>query len=120
MLPQIFLLFIHWIGDYRFQYKNMALGKGKSLYWLTIHVLIYLLILTIGVFILYFLMNFEFIKVCKFLIVNGLLHWITDFFTSRLANYYRERNDDRHYWVSGFDQFIHSSTLLYTYDTILI
>lgn len=121
MLIQIYLLFVHWVGDYIGQDGKMALGKGKSIYWLNIHVSVYFLILTIGTFILYFSTNnYEFVNICKFLLLNGPLHWITDYFTSRLATHLREKNDDRHYWVTGFDQFIHSSTIIYTYNNILI
>lgn len=122
MLPQIYLLLIHWFGDYYYQTGNMALGKGKSNYWLTVHVATYLTVLTIGTFGLYFIFygEYELIKVCKFLIQNGVLHWITDYYTSRLANYYQERNDEKQYAVRGFDQFIHSATLLWTYENTLI
>lgn len=121
MLPQVYLLFIHWVGDYRLQYANMAIGKGKSIYWLNVHVAVYTLVLTVGTIGLWLVTdNYELVDVCKFIFVNAILHWITDYITSRIANYYREKGDDRHYWVSGFDQFIHSITILLTHDYILI
>lgn len=54
------------------------------------------------------------------LVINFILHWITDYFTSRV-NSWLWQNERRHeFFVSiGFDQFIHYVCLFWTYEWIL-
>jgi len=104
----ITLFFGHWVGDYLFQTTQMATTKSKSFKWLNIHVLVYTT--TILVF-SFFILSREIWW--RFALLNGILHWITDFFTSKLANHYAG-NLRVFYPIIGFDQFIHIATLLLT------
>ena len=106
-----FSLFLvaHWAGDFVFQTTSMALGKSKSIKWLTIHVLTYTAILLI--FSVFTLPNDV---ILLYVLANGLLHWVTDFFTSKLAAKYFEQ-PRIFYPILGFDQLIHVMTLYITF-----
>lgn len=113
MIPSITLLFIHWVGDYVLQSNEMATRKSQSIKWLTIHVLVYTCALLAGVLLL---IPFDVIPIdhiATFVGINGAFHWITDLTTSRIAH--RVADNPRIYHpVIGFDQFLHSLTLLVT------
>lgn len=68
----ITLICAHWWGDWRLQTGWMALEKSKHWKPLTAHVaVVTLLLLPWG---------------WKFALLNGVLHWLTDFFTSRYTS----------------------------------
>jgi len=108
MQNAIVLLFAHWVGDYVLQSNEMALQKATSLKWLTVHVSVY----CIPVFIASALL-FPLQQALVYLAINGVMHWITDLVTSRLANRYRSSPRLFHSIV-GFDQFFHGACLLAT------
>lgn len=106
----ISILFGHWVADFLFQTNAMALRKSKSLKWLTLHVLVYTVIILLFVL---FLLPWK--TALIFAGINGALHWITDFFTSRLSALYA--NDRRNFFlIIGLDQFLHTATLVMTFD----
>jgi Protein of unknown function (DUF3307) len=104
----IVLFFGHWVGDYLFQTSNMAVQKSSSIKWLGLHVLTYTVTLSAFSFVFFPLGVWW-----KFVLLNGLLHGITDFFTSRIAKQYAG-TPRVFYPILGFDQFIHLATLVYT------
>ncbi|MEM6361742.1 MAG: DUF3307 domain-containing protein [Bacteroidota bacterium] len=106
------LLLAHWIGDFGLQTSNMALNKSKSLKWLLLHVLTYT-----GVLLAFsaFLISLE--DLIFFVAVNGLLHGITDFFTSKLADRYKDI-PRRFFPILGLDQLLHTLTLYWTLQMI--
>ncbi|MEM1408188.1 MAG: DUF3307 domain-containing protein [Bacteroidota bacterium] len=106
------LLLAHWIGDFCLQTSNMALYKSKSLKWLLFHVLTYT-----GVLLAFstFLISLEDLAV--FVGINGLLHGVTDFFTSKLAHRYKDI-PRRFFPILGFDQLLHTLTLYWTLQMI--
>lgn len=125
MNPFLILIIIHFIGDFLFQNDRMAIGKSKSVYWLTVHVSVYSVIL---LFLGSFLIKDSIDLVC-FVGINFVLHWITDFFTSKLTTYLYLRNEKnpqekflfnswRHWFFVciGIDQCIHYSCLFFTYQ----
>lgn len=100
--------FAHWVGDFLLQTSDMAHYKSTSIKWLTFHVAVYstaLLLFSV------WLMDAR--SLAWFVFSNAMLHWITDFFTSRIASKYSSR-PRIFYSVIGFDQFIHYSTLVLT------
>jgi hypothetical protein len=112
MFIAIALLFTHWVGDYALQTNDMAVNKYKSIRWLTIHVGVYAIPLSVTALVLFTL---EF--AVYYVIINALLHWITDFITSRIA--YRFHDRPRLYYpIVGFDQFIHAFCLLRSVELI--
>ncbi len=99
------ILVAHWVGDFIFQTSSMALEKSTSIKWLTAHVATYTLVL--GIFSM-FLFSWKVALTYAFL--NGGLHLITDFFTSKLASKYQHR-PRVFYPILGFDQLIHGLCL---------
>ncbi|MEM6735359.1 MAG: DUF3307 domain-containing protein [Bacteroidota bacterium] len=106
-------LFAHWVGDFVFQTNKMAVNKSRSLKWLVVHVLTYTLIL--AVFSLFLLP----VIALEFLLINGVFHLLTDFFTSRLAAKYQV-NLRIFYLIIGFDQFIHVATIYWTVEWFIV
>lgn len=153
----IYILFIHFIADFLCQSRKMGLNKGKSIKWLSYHVLVYTLVTMFGWGIYFGIPN-----VLLFFTLTFVTHFVTDYITSKASGYAylkmvdyklkREKyekhvnmegryNDDtkniyereqkdtetlEHIWqyrfwgVIGFDQLIHSITLLLTYNLIHI
>jgi hypothetical protein len=107
-------MFGHWIADFVLQSDNMAKGKSKSFYWLTVHVYVYTLFMA---FTTLFLVGIMFNPITWFswLTLNGVAHWMTDFFTSRCSSFYFTKGDYHNgFVVVGFDQFIHLVFLIVT------
>ena len=101
------ILITHFIADFILQSDNVAKNKSKSNIVLLQHVLIYGLPFIIIVSPLY-------------AIVNLLLHFVTDYFTSRLASkLWSEGRVHYFFVVIGFDQLIHALTLIWTYQILI-
>ncbi len=112
----VILLLIHFIGDFLFQSTDMAINKAKSLKWLTIHIGTYTFVLFVGSFVLFGLNAAIF-----YALINGGIHFVTDFFTSKINATLYARDDKRWYYTGiGFDQFIHGASLLLTYDYLIV
>ncbi len=109
-LSLIFLA--HWMGDFLFQTTKMATSKAHSLKWLSLHALVYGMIMTAFAIIL---IGFD--NGLIFGLVNMILHFITDFFTSKVMVKYLKR--PRIFFpLLGIDQMIHMITLHLTLENI--
>lgn len=103
------ILITHYFFDWTFQPRYIAENKSKSLKILSAHVLIY----TIG---LLLVSGF----VCPtapyaWAIMNGLAHFVVDFFTSKLSAYFYINQNYKAFWnVVGADQLIHYLFLFYS------
>lgn len=98
-----FVLFIHWVADFICQSDYMAKNKSSSIKALGLHIFVYTLIMCIfGV---------------KFAVINGLIHFIVDFITSRITKKLWLKQDVHNFFVViGLDQLIHVCTLIYTFN----
>lgn len=98
----LLLVWVHLLGDFILQTDKMAQNKSKSDYWLWKHVLVYS-----ACFVLFGLV---------FALVNALLHFVTDYVSSRITSYLWKR-ERRHafFVVIGIDQAVHLSCLFVTY-----
>ena len=97
----LLIIWVHWIADFVAQTNWMAKGKSSSNLTLTAHIVAYSL----------FLLVFG----PKYAVVNGVLHWITDYFSSRQTKKLWEKGDVHNFFVViGLDQAIHLTTLLVT------
>ncbi len=103
------LLLAHWFGDYVFQSSDMALQKSHSLKWLGIHTGVYTIVILVFCFFI-----FSFKTALLYVAINGVIHGITDFFTSKAAAKHI-KNPRRFYPILGFDQLLHTVTLYLTY-----
>jgi len=103
----IIIMMFHFIGDFLLQSRKMADNKSKSIKWLTLHVLSYCLpflpLINGGLS----------MNLLWFFLLLFSTHWITDFITSKLTSYfYKQQKIKNFFIVVGFDQFIHTTTLL--------
>lgn len=108
----IALAFQHWVGDFLCQSDWMALGKSSKIAPLTVHVgivttWIFVAALCVGGATPHMLV--------RFVIFNGVAHWLTDYVTSRMNKRLLAAGQGSHHWFFvgvGFDQFIHTVCLM--------
>jgi membrane-bound metal-dependent hydrolase YbcI (DUF457 family) len=93
---------MHFVADFIFQSDTVAKGKSTSNQILAWHVSLYA--------IPFFWFGW------KFAVLNAVLHFITDWFTSRATSWLWQREQRHWFFVTiGFDQAIHMSCLFGTY-----
>jgi len=91
-------IWIHFISDFLLQTDKMATNKSSSLKYLGLHCIVYSIpFLIFGL---------------QFAIINGFLHFIVDFISSKATSYLWQ-NEKRHWFfvTIGLDQAIHMSCL---------
>jgi hypothetical protein len=105
------LLVSHWIADFVLQTDWQATNKSKNNIALSHHVLVYTACLAAvsalfsGPGLLWLL----------FVVGNGLLHFGTDYCTSRVSSrFYAKQEWHKFFVVVGFDQVIHQLSLAVT------
>ena len=87
-----------------------ASNKNKRLDALSLHVATYTATLFLAAVILFGVM-----VAVIFAVVNGTLHFVTDYITSRVSSkLWAEQNWHRFFVTIGFDQLIHQATLAST------
>lgn len=135
MIIPFLLTLNHFFADFFCQTDKMAINKSTSNKWLTIHVLTYMI--AFFPFVLYMEVSIngwnwsvtDSPNALLWWFSNGVLHWITDFFTSRLTSYLYVRGEKnpkelfmghswRHWFFTaiGGDQVIHYFCLFFTYQ----
>lgn len=96
------LVWIHYFGDFLAQTNEMAMNKSRSNRWLLLHTTVY------SIPLLFFGLLFT--------AVNFAIHFVTDYFTSRMGSYFRSRENHKGFFiVLGLDQAFHLTTLFITY-----
>lgn len=102
------LLAAHWAADFVLQTDWQAQNKSKSVVALASHVFTYTLAM-FGACIIWFGMS---TMLVWFMVINALLHFITDYFTSRRTALLWKRQERHNFFAMvGFDQLIHQITL---------
>lgn len=98
----IIILFIHFVADFIAQTNYMAQNKSSSNKALLLHILVYTTIMSlVGI---------------KFALINGAIHFVVDYITSRITKKLWAKQDVHNFFVViGFDQFLHAATLILTY-----
>lgn len=110
------LLATHWVADFVCQTSWQATNKSKNNIALGCHVLTYTGVLAIASFLLF---GFTLPAVC-FVVLNGLLHFVTDYITSRISSKLYAKQDWHNFFVIvGMDQLIHQITLALTLISII-
>lgn len=109
----LFLLAMHYIGDFVLQTHWQASNKSRSNRALTGHVLTYSL--TLGIFAVSVHNVLDFAHPVMWVTINALLHFMTDYVTSRASSKRFGRNWHDFFVIIGFDQLLHYTTLLTTY-----
>jgi len=112
MIEILALVWTHFIADFILQTDRVALNKSRNTGILFEHVAIY---------------SLAFIPVCavwlslyqgvQFCVLTAMLHFITDFFSSRACSALWKKNE-RHWFfvVIGLDQAIHMTCLILTWE----
>lgn len=110
MLLAIYILFLHFIGDFVLQSDWMAQNKSKSWFPLTVHIFVYGAALRVG------LQSFD---SGLYVLVNALAHYLIDTVTSRWTSaLWKEGKVHWFFVVIGADQFAHVALLLGTISLI--
>lgn len=123
------IVIAHTIADFFLQTDDQAKGKSSSFRALGSHIIAYTTFLIITVYPVAFVAAFatwsstgridSIIKIIGlpvlWCIINGCLHFLTDYITSR-ASSYAWSNENRHdfFCIIGVDQAIHILTLCWT------
>lgn len=106
-------MFAHFVADFLCQNDQMGNNKGKSIKWLSIHVTVYTVVL--GVLMYMFKSDMD-IALLYWILLNGLIHWIVDFITSKISGYFYMKKQYRMFFHTiGFDQLLHGVSLFTTY-----
>jgi hypothetical protein len=112
-LQLIALLAIHWLADFVLQSQWMSVNKSKRLDALVSHVATYTATLLVGSALIFGVL--EIAPLALFVGVNGILHFFTDFVTSRITSRLWQQQREHLFFVAvGFDQLIHQITLIAT------
>jgi len=107
ILDMMLLILFHWVSDFVCQTDKMAMNKSSSLKWLSIHV---------GVYIIPF-----FWFGWQFALLNGIIHWMVDFVTSKVSGHFWAKNEMHWFFTTvGLDQAIHMATLVGTYYLLFV
>jgi uncharacterized protein (DUF2062 family) len=102
----IYLLTLHFIGDFILQSNYVASNKSKDNLVLLQHVIIYGLPLLLISF--------------KFAVINLILHFLVDYVTSRItATLWQQRRIHYFFVTIGFDQLLHAISLILTYQWLI-
>lgn len=111
----LWLLVVHWIGDFLLQSDWMAINKSKSNEALTTHVVIYGLAISVGVIPIVIALGVDNRNaVGTWMLINAAVHWATDYVTSRITARLHEKHRHYFYVMIGVDQLIHYFTLALT------
>jgi hypothetical protein len=110
ILQFLALLAVHWVADFVLQTHWQASNKSKRMDALARHVGCYTMVL-------FFAVPFVFPGEhygpwSAFILLNGSLHFLTDYVTSRISSKLYAKQDWHNFFVViGFDQLIHQATL---------
>lgn len=118
----LYILVTHFLADFIFQTDEMAQKKSSDWFYLRLHVMVYGLITTLGMVgaLVFDVFAYYGINLTFYLFLNVVMHYITDACTSRVSKYLWEKNKLHLFFCTiGFDQLIHTATLIYTADWLL-
>ena len=108
------LLFVHWVADFVLQTHWQASNKSKSNNALLRHIGVYTIVLAAASIVLFRAEG------APFAAINGLLHLITDYFTSRAsAKRYAKQEWHNFFVIIGFDQLLHTAALVLTMQLVI-
>ena len=122
------VLFTHFLADFVYQSREIATTKSSNNIALLKHVGIYA-----GVFAMTSVLEiFVFKRLWNennsigidrhiaFISINVVLHFVTDYFTSRASTQAYEAGDMHRFWcIIGFDQMLHATTLYYLWKGLM-
>ena len=93
----VYVLFLHYVGDFFCQTNWMAVNKSKSQLALSVQVLVYTAVLLFG---LHLALLFHPVRhFGLYCLINGSLHFGIDFVTSRLTSRFWEKRRTYSWWT---------------------
>ena len=102
----IYILFLHWVFDFRLQSNEMAINKSKSFFYLFYHCFVYSC---------WGVLMYPFIGQDQALVFMGYLfitHLFIDGITSRVTSYFWKRDEKHNFFTTiGLDQLLHYATI---------
>lgn len=108
-----YLMFAHYIADFRWQTDWQAQNKWNNNVALGRHVAVYTAAMTM--FLLPFGWHYSFLALLKFTLITGVAHFATDWSTSKWSHFYFEKKDFHNgFSAVGFDQWLHLVQLTLT------
>lgn len=117
----LLIIWAHFVADFMLQNDKMAQNKSTSNIWLTNHIMVYsAAMLGIMAPFVYFMdaanSHIQLMWLLVWVAINGALHWITDWCSSRATSYLWQKGDRHNFFVVvGADQAIHLSTMVVTW-----
>ena len=100
----IYLMFLHWLFDFKFQSHKMATNKSKSVEWLSLHCSVYALLA---------LFLFKPIQdTCMIYLMLLTSHLYIDGISSKITSWLFKKNEYHYFFcVIGLDQILHYMVL---------
>ena len=122
-LEVLSILTLHFIGDFVFQSNEVAKQKSTNYSVLFYHASFYSSVIFLGILCLkIYLLGFQFPLIgtaFKFFIITLIIHFITDFYTSKVNKQFYEEGKTHQFFVGiGFDQLLHFVQLIVTYNYV--
>lgn len=127
----LIILCLHFISDFVLQSRKMGQKKSKSLFWLSLHVLVYTTFLFWGWVCFVGFKEYSVYTVFGVYFMVWISHFLTDFITSQFTTYAYVKSIEKGisitkrdrwqyiFWaILGFDQFIHHLSLILIYNYI--
>lgn len=126
----IAILFAHFLSDFVLQTEYMKKNKSEKISILSAHVAVYtvtffILFVIYGWFVSTFIGSMisqqHWVEMAVGIsIVNGILHYIIDYFTSILNKWLWNTNRTNLFFISiGFDQWLHTALLVFSFGQML-
>lgn len=111
----VIILFMHLFGDFLLQGSSMSKIKMSKIGYLFLHVFIYT---TLFVVLSPLLLSLTFQEGLIFGGINGGLHLVIDFITSKIKKIFWEKNEGVYIAIISIDNILHIGILIYTYFTL--
>ena len=106
------ILIVHWVADFLLQNDMMANNKGRSNYWLGVHVSVNTSVWFVFIFVIFGLKD-----AALFALINFVCHFLIDYVTSRITGYFYMKKKWREFFNTiGIDQILHYVQIFLTYD----
>ena len=110
----------HYIADFLMQSTWQATNKSHNIYALSQHIYVYSLTLLLTILPLVLLLPIGLSQLLSYVVLNGALHFATDFVSSKLSNKaFKEGNIPRFWAIIGADQMVHNLCLLLTLPILM-
>lgn len=127
LLSLAFILLGHWVADFVLQTRWMARNKSHDVWALVVHVTVYTHVLTAWVLMLGWWLAWRGSELSflprdaiAFGLISGMLHFATDYFTSRLSSRMYETSREHAFWTIGLDQWIHQASIIFVLAWVLM